>query len=137
MPHKFIECENYAKFLIANCNMTEHVTVNTLFFSNLLQLKYSLPQGNLRNPLVSLHLRAAIELSVEGGSSRATNRALLLLFCSLVPRSEFRACRFIEVMPPFSSVMAFLNDWRLSLTPCSFRTRVSFLSERQLRQKNS
>ena len=64
----------------------------------------------------------------------ATNRALLLLFCSLVPRSESRACRFTEVMPPFSSVMAFLDDSRLSLTPWSFRTRVSFLSA-QLRHK--
>ena len=31
-------------------------------------------------------------------------------------------------MPPFSSVMGFLDDSRLSLTPWSFRTRVSFLS---------
>ena len=37
-------------------------------------------------------------------------------------------------MPPFSSVMAFLDDSRLSLTPWSFRTRVSFLSA-QLRHK--
>ena len=44
--------------------------------------------------VASLQNSAAIELSVEGGSSRATNRALLLLFCSLVPRSESRACRF-------------------------------------------
>ena len=37
-------------------------------------------------------------------------------------------------MPPFSSVMAFLDDSRLSLTPWSFRTRVSFFSA-QLRHK--
>ena len=37
-------------------------------------------------------------------------------------------------MPPFSSVMGFLDDSRLSLTPWSFRTRVSFLSA-QLRHK--
>ena len=38
------------------------------------------------------------------------------------------------IMPPFSSVMAFLDDLRLSLTPWSFRTRISFLSA-QLRHK--
>ena len=57
-----------------------------------------------------------------------------MLFCSLVPRSESRACCFTEVMPPFSSVMTFLDDSRLSLTPWSFRTRVSFLSA-QLRHE--
>ena len=42
--------------------------------------------------------------------------------------------RWSYIMPPFSSVMAFLDDSRLSLTPWSFRTRVSFLSA-QLRHK--
>ena len=43
--------------------------------------------------VTSLHNSGVIELSVEGRTSRAANRALLLLsfFCSLVSRSEARA----------------------------------------------
>ena len=85
--------------------------------------------------VASLHNSAAIKLLVEGGSSPTTNRALLFLFCLLVPRAESCACRFTEVMPPFSSVMAFLDDSRLSLTPWSFRARVSFLTAVRLQEK--
>ena len=77
-------------------------------------------QSSSQGPLgikLSLTSTKGIENVTCGSNSRATNRALLLLFCSLVPRSESRACRFTEVMPPFSSVMAFLDDSRLSLTP--------------------
>ena len=119
MPHKFIDFGNYAKFLIANCNMTEHVTVDTLsfFFFKLTSVKIlssSRKSSKLTCVVASLQGRDQI---VGGRGIITRYRALLLLFCSLVPRSESRACRFTEVMPPFSSVMAFLDDSRLSLTP--------------------
>ena len=109
----------------------------SFFFSNLPRLKYSLPQGNLRNPLVSLHLCITAPRSNcwWKGDHHQLQTALLFLFCLLVPRAESCACRFTEVMPPFSSVMAFLDDSRLSLTPWSFRARVSFLTAVRLQEK--
>ena len=135
VPHRRINLSSVG--ITLSFDRTCNREYSFFFLPNLPRLKYSLPQGNLRNPLVSLHLHnsAAIELLVEGGSSPATNRALLFLFCLLVPRSESRACRFTEVMPPFSSVMAFLDDSRLSLTPWSFRARVSFLTAVRLQEK--